>query len=628
VARSEMGDTILSLNASNKIKKRYVSGTYGQGGSATFACCKLSLIASRKVGSNAAAYTVVRYNDLPPELFKTGHYVYLVGPGGLPFEIDGNSFGDHGTYCRHIGYDLSGLDSPLGPSSIYGTLGQVLFDPILPLWIESTRHTWKRRTIQGARNALLGLDEPGGDDGSAKIAHSQSMYFPTLGDFGQVGIEYWLLMATDTQTRESATYVDPNRPVIITWNGQNQAELTHTLISKHAGLPLFKNRLIVHVNADGLSAAAQRQLFTSGREEARSGAVMSRIREEVLEALKSDDLLYQLHHEAHEALTKDTDKQLEEATRKEVAKLLRIQGFDVAAIGGSGTGVEGGPKPRPPKPPPGPKPEFVPKEPPTFVRIAATEDKPISAYPSRSRHITIVTDADASYHDVQKPKESRVNVIVAPEDASEDDDVFAVSGTTSLEGGRMRAAIYCLPSAKVGTLGRVRVELHRKGLSSLVDERKLVVDSPPVPPGTGSNKVKMPPFEIVEVGPDDSTWGALDWPDAHNEIASEATNAEGKLTVYYSNAFPPYLNAFKSLAAKSEAKAESFKRRYEIWIAAHSLIIDRDQREADVADDDAVDTSGRAERTERCRYATMAAMFAHQEVVEAGVKMMAAAADD
>lgn len=624
LTRRDMPETILSLNASNKISKRYVSGTYGQGGSATFACCELSLIVSRATNSDTAAFTIVRYEDLPPDLYKTGHYVYLVDAEGLPFEISGDVFGEPGTLCRHIGFDLSGLDSPIGPSSIYGILGQVLFDPILPLWMESTRHSWKRRTIQGARNALLGATEAEPDDSQEKVSHSQSMYYPSLGDFGQIGIEYWLLAQPEAKKRPSAGYIDPEKPIIVTWNGQNQAELTHTLITKHAGLPLFKNRLIVHVNCDGLTPAAQRALFSSGREEARSGAVMTRIREEVLEVLKSDEVLHQLHHEAQEALTKDSDKDAEEATRKEVAKLLRIQGFDISATGAQGAGVEPATPPKPPKPPK-PKPPFIPNEPPTFIQILATEGKPIIVHPNRSRHITIITDANSSYHNVQKPKESKINIVVTCDGAAEDTEIFSISGTTSLDKGRMRAAISCAGSAGIGTIGKIRVELHRPGLETLSDEKKLFVDTPPPPPGAGSNKVKMPPFDIVEVGPDDDIWSTLDWPDSPSDVASDATSAEGKLTVYFSNVYPPFINAFKSLASKSTAKAESFKRRYAIWIAAHSLILDRDQQAANNRNDD--DSSEQSERSERCRYAVMAAMFAHQEVQEAGAKLLADAAE-
>lgn len=43
-----MGSTILSLNEGNKWQKHYLAGTFGQGGSSTFAFSKLTLIASRR----------------------------------------------------------------------------------------------------------------------------------------------------------------------------------------------------------------------------------------------------------------------------------------------------------------------------------------------------------------------------------------------------------------------------------------------------------------------------------------------------------------------------------------------------------------------------------------------------
>lgn len=74
----EMPQTILSLNESNKIRKHYLVGTYGQGGSSTFAISGYTFIASRKAGERRVGFTVVKFLDLPPEDYKTGHYVYLV----------------------------------------------------------------------------------------------------------------------------------------------------------------------------------------------------------------------------------------------------------------------------------------------------------------------------------------------------------------------------------------------------------------------------------------------------------------------------------------------------------------------------------------------------------------------
>lgn len=70
--------TILSLNESNKIQKHYLAGTYGQGGSSTFAFCKYAVIVSRRHGSDRVGFTLVKYEDLPAENFKTGRYVLLV----------------------------------------------------------------------------------------------------------------------------------------------------------------------------------------------------------------------------------------------------------------------------------------------------------------------------------------------------------------------------------------------------------------------------------------------------------------------------------------------------------------------------------------------------------------------
>lgn len=129
IERARLEATILSLNESNKIQKHYLAGTYGQGGSSTFAFCKYALIVSRRYGTNRVGFTVVKYEDLPAEDFKTGRYVFLVSEEA-PLEVQAVE-GDleHGTIVRHFGYDLTGYTSALGSKSVYGILGRIMFDP-------------------------------------------------------------------------------------------------------------------------------------------------------------------------------------------------------------------------------------------------------------------------------------------------------------------------------------------------------------------------------------------------------------------------------------------------------------------------------------------------------------------
>src|SRR5690606_35731474 len=77
---SEMPGTILSLNRGNKKNKLYLTGKHGQGASSTYQYSDLTLVASRKIGSELVAFTIVeaRWDD---EYAKTPTYRYLTIDG-------------------------------------------------------------------------------------------------------------------------------------------------------------------------------------------------------------------------------------------------------------------------------------------------------------------------------------------------------------------------------------------------------------------------------------------------------------------------------------------------------------------------------------------------------------------
>ena len=86
--QDEFKTKILSISASNKIRKKYVMGQYGHGGSSTFAFTKKTLIVSKTENSNHVSFTVVWY--LEPEdhdeTMKIG-YVYFT-ENNLPISLD------------------------------------------------------------------------------------------------------------------------------------------------------------------------------------------------------------------------------------------------------------------------------------------------------------------------------------------------------------------------------------------------------------------------------------------------------------------------------------------------------------------------------------------------------------
>ncbi|TIU90186.1 MAG: hypothetical protein E5W03_01530, partial [Mesorhizobium sp.] len=342
---SQMEVTILSLNESNKIQKHYLAGTYGQGGSSTFAFCKYAVIISRRMNTDRIGFTLVKYEDLPAEDFKTGRYVFLA-KNHAPLEVAASANDiKNGTVVRHFGYDLTSYTSALGSRSMYGILGRIMFDPVSAIRFENRVHNWNR-TIKGARNALNGAVDEGDDDARGPtLDHHVPMFNVNLGDYGSIGIEYWVLARPEVakgkkRTKPSENFVDSAKPVVLTHNGQNQGELTGRIIKDAkdgADLPFLQTqgRLICHINCDRLSPGAKRLLFSSTREQSREGFMLERIRSELVGALKADDELVRLNEEAREQSLKEKDEDAQKNMRRQVAKLLRIAGAALEQVGGT-----------------------------------------------------------------------------------------------------------------------------------------------------------------------------------------------------------------------------------------------------------------------------------------------------
>ena len=614
IPSDQLEETILSLNESNKISKHYLAGTYGQGGSSTLAFCSFAVVASRYIGSDQIAFTVVRYQDLPAEDFKTGRYVYLV-ENNVPLVTEAKPEDlAHGTIVRHFGYDLTRYTSPLGPRSIYGILGRILFDPVASIRFENRVHGWNR-TIKGARNALNGAVDEGDDTRGPALDHHVPLFSVTLGDFGTIGVEYWVLARPETRpgktrrTKPSDSFVDAGKPIILTHNGQNQGEITGRLIKDESDLPYLQTqgRMICHVNCDQLTPNAKRMLFASTREQSREGFLLERIRGELARLLKADDELVRLNEEAREQSLKERDETAQQQMRRQVARLLRLAGASLQEVGGTNEGETDGDetKPRPPRPRP---PQITPREPPTYIRILWDEDEEIPFYAGQRRYLRIETDADSEYHNPDDLTKSRINIAVG--------DDLKVFGTSPLKGGRMRIGVECAESVVVGAIASIRIELYRRGLSALSDERSYAITEPPEP-RMQERKRSFPDFEVIAVpGPDHDHWENIcDNPD-DTDISRHASNFvmnRGRLYVYYSEAYPRFATEHRRFETQDFAGAKSFKTRYEMWLVVHALLMHHELEQNSI-EDVPEEVLEEIRRQERCRHAVISAMVASQEV--------------
>ncbi len=466
-----------------------------------------------------------------------------------------------------------------------------------------------RRVIKGSRSALNGAVDEGDDARGPRLSYNARLFYVSLGEFGRIGIEYWVLEApSQSNKRPIAAFVNPAKPLILSLNGQNHGELPQSIVKKEADFPYLGLRLIGHIDCNSLTPTAKRQLFVSNREGARGGAVYQLIEDEVVRILKSDDELVRLNNEAREQSTRERDEVAVAQMRREVAQLLRAHGIDAAEATGAnarpGSNVDIPINPRPPNPHP---PRLIElNEPPTYIRLLWSEETPVTFYPEQRRYLRIETDASSVYHNPNNPAVSRINIAVT------DPTALAVRGSTPLEGGRMRAIFEAPSSSRVGQRGMIRVELTRPGLPALFDERNfIVIERPPAQPA--DHRISLPPFDVRPVEPNTDLWATLGWPEDVNSIASSKLMEGEKLVVHYSTAFPKYATQLRDFERRDASLASSFVRRYEIWLVTHSLLLHHDEI-AEPTRTVTTDEDESRERLERCRMATIAVLFARREV--------------
>lgn len=562
LSAEQMPRTILSLNAENKIDKFYLSGAFGQGGSATFAASDYTLIASRSIHRrDLAAFTIVRFD--PPQGIKLGSYVYLTVDGTIPETADiPPGFGDFSTVIKHFGYDLEDYASPLGPNSLYGRSQAILFEPVLPFWFENRVHNYSR-TIKGSRTALNGAKDEG--DEESKLSTSSPLFFADLGEYGLIGIEYWVL-EPGSKTAPNKAFVNGTKPIVLTVNGQTHAEWGASLLRRDAELMHLGSRMVVHLDCNQLSSDAKRVLFVSNREESRKGLVQNMIRDELLGAIKADEKLSDLEEQARLAGSQSRDETAEKEVRREVAKMLRLFGFSASEEGSAAKA--GGDKERPtgggsrtkrPKPEP-----IQINEPPSMVELVGGDE--VSFYPGQRRYLRVRTDAHSKYHDSSDLTKSRFSF-------HSSSDSIKVSGSSELRDGHMRVVFAANEDAAIGSEGSLTVELRPPGRPTLSSSLNFRISEAP-PAKTGGAKVDLPQIDCQPVAEVGEEWISLGWAEDVSEVAADYVyeSAKDTLRIRYSTLFPRYKATYSQIASKDPVRAASFAKRFEIWLITSVLI--------------------------------------------------------
>lgn len=318
---SDFPKTILSLNEGNKADKKYLMGTYGQGGSQVYSYSPRTLIMSRKQadqrsgGEDVIAWTVVKkfFTDAQ----KTGNYSYAVQPSDnevFRFPASLLPEMDYGTRIVHIEYDLHGIANVYSQDPYY-FYNSALFDPVMPFILGGEKpyraptDTTGTRVIYG--NATR-LDSTETSRSEIQLQY-ENEHIVELGDssegerIGNIAIKYWVLTypeGVEKSQSPAQSYAKADAAVSITLYGQRQGELERQWVAKQTKLGFIPKNLVIQVKAEGLTPWARSQFFSATRERTKKSEIGDRVYEELSQRLRDDKELRRLDRLEQERLLK------------------------------------------------------------------------------------------------------------------------------------------------------------------------------------------------------------------------------------------------------------------------------------------------------------------------------------
>jgi hypothetical protein len=636
----EMPSTILSLNRGNKKLKPWLTGKHGQGASSTYQYSDLTLIASRKRGSKTVAFTFVEATwDARGGVViaKTPTYRYLTVDGKIPeVEISESEF-PAGTIVRHIGYTSADLLSTFGENSLYGLLMRSLAKPLFPVWLEIftlrptkvggfpvfVGHRRYGRVIRGTINALerayvatlratsqsddtaqpSALEDEGDvvEQKDGKILHRASEYFQLpkwdygartgVGELGRVKLNYWVADPANRPAQDVLrNWVDPDKTILMTLDGQTHAEESRAIVTGHHGAKLWAvgKYMVVQIDCDELDPRAKYEMFTSTREHAKETPVKKMILEELVRRLSFDTKLQDLNVKLAAADVKRTDD-VDDAIGDLIKRYLKAAGVSFDQLTRK---VERWTEVDEAKTVPAVKRELPPieaKEPPTFVRWRL-QSEAAKLYPGQKYSFVFETDASPSYWSAADQAKSKIKVLAHG---------VRYAGAGDMLGGRVRCHFECPQDAVIGTTGFIQVQLdyavdaakmHRFQVE-IVEKPKPATRRPKPKPDnkdqdeTGEAKktimvkvrkkdwsqVEIPVVKPIPVKRDDppGLWQTLGWPMDPARVGFSIRSLGGKVQLYYNAEFPPFLDLRHRMSKKS--LEQEFVTRYEMKLVLHTI---------------------------------------------------------
>ena len=629
--------TILSLQAGNKIRKHYLIGTFGQGGSATLAFSDYVLIVSRSAEQpNRLGFTVIRIVRLGSE-YKEDTYAYLalkfhaskshsfytvpeIEVGSKPLSLYKPSGVktptlSHGTLVRHYGYKLGSLSDAIypRPGNLQHFGNANLPEPILPYRVLDLRtRDGKDVLVSGARNHLRALPDLRDWAQGSYLRYRKAIEHIVPRGHTEPSLDLEIFVVYNLRKagrgkkdeiilrpRSNEMYCDPDHPIMGLVNGQVQGTLTPALF-REAGLPLTARHAVCYIDATAADSRVRRELFSTTREGFKQGEVLAGIQEVLLATLREDPELAAIERELSERLVKDRHEETSEEVRRTLTNLLVTFGL----------------KPQPAQNALAPTRERGLKAVPT----TATPLEPLegsgggsgtsSDEDSPRRHFFKVPTRLEVPETIEVPKPGTKTLTIttnANNDWADDieialPDFLEVASMTPLKEGTASFKLRVKPDTAIGESGEITVslgELSATSTASVVQAAERHVKR---------TLGEIPHFDIVPISPSDNVFTQI-WPDAPDpsKLAYKPVRTPNGIMVFYNVEYAGLTQVLAKTKLKPRTYQDHLRTTYEVWIGYHAIL----QEYAEALGLDPLIAEPMLEQ-ERCRVAQVQAMEAYQ----------------
>lgn len=410
-----------------------------------------------------------------------------------------------------------------------------------------------------------------------------------MGDLGRVKITYWVAEPAGRTSHDVLrNWVDPDKTILMTLDGQTHAEESRAIITGQHGAKLWAvgRYMIVQVDCNDLDPKAKYEMFTSTREHAKETPIKKMILEELVRRLSFDTKLQELNVQLAAADIKQSED-TQATISSLIKKYLKAAGISFEQLTRKvekWTEVEEEREVRTTK---HDLPPIEAQEPPTFDRWKFTRES-IKLWPGQRYSFLFETDAAPQYWNPADQPNSRIKVLAHG---------LSYVGAGEMKGDRVRCHFACSEDAPVGATGYIQVQIdYTPGAAKTHRLRVEVTEKPaPKPKAPGGPKdgkvedengetknvikvkirkkdfseVDIPIVNPIPVKRDDGLWLTLGWPLDPQRVGFPIRSVSAKIQLYYNAEFPPFLDMRRKMSKKS--LEEEFVRRYELKLVLHTI---------------------------------------------------------